>query len=405
MTKRMHVLALVAASLAVVAVVVVSVVLVAGSSGGPSGSHPRQPLHLATTGRDAVAATAPSPGAGAYRLAGTLPAGRPEDAPVWTLQDGAADAEVLRRLAAALHAGQLVQDGAGWRAGGLRVSGDQGQAWSWSTCGDDVTVSSGPDGAVTTCAGTATAAPGSVSGSVGSSGAGGSAGSTGSSALPAPDATAVPVPVPDATAVPVPVPDATAVPAPAPISEAVVRAAAEPLRTALALGRPAVTTSPYGGTASWTPRVGDLPTTGLTTEIQVDRAGEVQSAHGWLAAATRGERYPLVTARAAFDALPVPPQMLMLCPVGPDGKGCVTPPPAEVTGAHLGLSLQELADGGRLLVPSWLFDVKGSTEPLAAVAVEPRWLVSGTPSASAPPPGTVQPGLPESAPPAPAPLS
>lgn len=369
----------------------VTVALVAGGSDGPA----RRPLHLATAGRDVAAA--PSSAAGAYQLTGPLPEGRPGDAPVWTLGDGVADAGLVRRLAAALHAGQPVRAGAGWAAGGLRVSGDQGQEWSWSRCADGTTVSSEPGG--TACARTATAGPGSVSGSAGGSTGGGASGSGGSStpASPAP--------------APAPAPTSAPAPAPTPVAEAVVRAAAEPVRTALGLGQPAVTAGPYGGTASWSARVGGLPTAGLTTAVDVDATGAVQAAHGWLAAASRSATYPLVTARAAFDALPSPPRMLMLCPVAPDGTGCLTPPPVEVTGARLGLSLQQLADGGGLLVPSWLFDVKGSDEPLVAVAVVPRWLATGTPTATAAPtavpasPVTAPPGPPQSAPPTPAPAA
>ena len=67
-----------------------------------------------------------------------------------------------------------------------------------------------------------------------------------------------------------------------------------------------------------------------------------------------------------------------------------------------------------LLVPSWLFDIKGSTEPLAVVAVDPAYLAdplpadpgdgaSGSGGGSVPgSPGTADPGAPVAPPVAPA---
>jgi len=110
----------------------------------------------------------------------------------------------------------------------------------------------------------------------------------------------------------------------------------------------------------------------------VDENGKVTGANGWLSTPKQADTYPLVSAREAFDALPSVPRMMM-CPVSPEG-GCKEPAPAEITGAHLGLSLQPLAAGGQILVPAWLFDVKGSTDPVAGVAVEPRFLASDEPT-------------------------
>jgi hypothetical protein len=66
--------------------------------------------------------------------------------------------------------------------------------------------------------------------------------------------------------------------------------------------------------------------------------------------------------------------MRPLCAVGPHGRGCGGWSPAEVTGAHLGLLLSDLADGGKVLVPAWLFDVKGVPVPPAVVAVQKKYL-------------------------------
>jgi hypothetical protein len=104
---------------------------------------------------------------------------------------------------------------------------------------------------------------------------------------------------------------------------------------------------------------------------------EAEPASGWLQRGTSGPAYPLVTARAAYDTLvrtPLP-MPLMACPEPvPPGMDTVTcGGPVSVTGARLGLSLQDSQDG-LLLVPAWLFDVAGSPQPLAELAVEPRLL-------------------------------
>jgi len=78
----------------------------------------------------------------------------------------------------------------------------------------------------------------------------------------------------------------------------------------------------------------------------------------------------------------------------------------EVTGATFGRSMQWEGAGERpLLVPSWLFDIKGATQPIAIVAVDPAYLAdplptdpgSGTsgPGGAVPgSPGTADPGTP-----------
>ena len=58
-------------------------------------------------------------------------------------------------------------------------------------------------------------------------------------------------------------------------------------------------------------------------------------------------------------------------PEGTDPVPCGGP--VTVTGAQLGLSLQQ-TDDGPMLLPSWLFTVEKSMHPLVQVAVEPRLL-------------------------------
>ncbi len=83
-----------------------------------------------------------------------------------------------------------------------------------------------------------------------------------------------------------------------------------------------------------------------------------------------------MSARTAFDRLADSPRPLpeLACVQSKDGRTvCPTPTPLVVTGAVLGLELAS-DDGAPVLVPAWLFTVRDSDEPLAAIAVEPRFL-------------------------------
>ncbi len=98
---------------------------------------------------------------------------------------------------------------------------------------------------------------------------------------------------------------------------------------------------------------------------------------GWVRRGAAGPAYPLVTARSAYEALvrtPLP-MPLMACPepLPPDADPVPCGGPVTVTGARLGLSLQQSADG-LVLVPAWLFDVEGSPQPLVQLAVDPSLL-------------------------------
>src|SRR5207342_622001 len=124
------------------------------------------------------------------------------------------------------------------------------------------------------------------------------------------------------------------------------------------------------------PEVDGLPTTGFGTTLVV-ATGAVDSGAGWLATTARGPAYPLVTAREAWEALirtPLP-MPLVACPE--PAPEPVDPVPCGgrviVTGAHLGLSLQQ-TDEGPMLLPAWLFTVEKSLHPLVQLAVQPRLL-------------------------------
>ena len=145
------------------------------------------------------------------------------------------------------------------------------------------------------------------------------------------------------------------------------------------------------------PEVDGLPTTGLGTTLVVT-ADAVQSGAGWLATTARGPAYPLVTAREAWDALvrtPLPMPLAACAEPPPDAVDPVAcGGPVTVTGARLGLSLQE-TDDGPMLLPAWLFTVAKSMHPLVQLAVVPRLLAasdggaaggtSGRPGSAVPP--------------------
>jgi hypothetical protein len=124
------------------------------------------------------------------------------------------------------------------------------------------------------------------------------------------------------------------------------------------------------------PEVDGLPTTGFGTTLVV-AAGSVESGVGWLARTARGPAYPLVTAREAWDTLvrtPLPMPLVACAEPPPDAVDPVPcGGPVTVTGAHLGLSLQQTEDGP-ILLPSWLFTVEKSMHPLVQIAVQPRLL-------------------------------
>ncbi|MGZ4615932.1 MAG: hypothetical protein ACXV4A_10240 [Actinomycetes bacterium] len=126
------------------------------------------------------------------------------------------------------------------------------------------------------------------------------------------------------------------------------------------------------------PEVGGHPTDGFTTDVTVAGA-RIMSAGGWLGASTEGRTYPLVTARQAWETLirtPLP-EMLTACPqpLPPGADPLVCGGPVTVTGARLGLSLRHQG-AAPLLVPAWLFQVRGSTRLLPVVAVQPSYLGS-----------------------------
>jgi hypothetical protein len=117
------------------------------------------------------------------------------------------------------------------------------------------------------------------------------------------------------------------------------------------------------------------PAVGWATSLEVSRSLDVVGGNGWLPGSTEGDAYPLISAADAFEALKAHPRPVMdLCMVRKDGQpGCEPIPPSVVTGATLGLSLDRDRQGA-LLVPTWLFTVKGDPEPATWIAVDPAYL-------------------------------
>jgi hypothetical protein len=193
------------------------------------------------------------------------------------------------------------------------------------------------------------------------------------------------------------------------MTPAEAKAAAQPVFEAvdLRIEDAEVSVNPWGASVWINPTVHGLPTAGYTTRVEIGQDKQISYASGFLGDLSKGDSYPLVTAEEAFDQLPAP-MTDMMCRVGPSGQGCEPPPQQEVTGAELGLALQQTGTGDQLLVPAWLFEVKTWTEPLPQVAVEGKYLGQPEPEQTAPAgkdgggqtePGTVVDPVPPASPP------
>lgn len=364
--------------LAVLLVAVGTTVLVRSTRSGPPAV-----LHLAGTAapRAAEAALAPTATTGGdYQLVGTLPADAP-DTPAYTVTS-ATGAAAVARLADALDAGTPTRDGQGWRSDkGLVVNADG--SWWWSVCPDAVVSSDGTTARCATAGGTGTATAGTVTAEPGATGEGSAGGSE----------PATPAPLPKATAEPLPAPSP-----PPTVDEDTVLSTAGPVFDAVGLDVGDARVD--GATAVVDPVVGGLPTWGLSTRVAVAADGSITDATGWLVGTVRGDTYPLRTARQVYDELPPLPRPAIACPVGPSGEdGCPEPQPVQVTGARRGLAVYPQLEGTPVLVPAWLFAVKGSSEPVVGIAVDARYLdTGGEPSTRPTPGGSAEPAPPPAEP-------
>jgi hypothetical protein len=326
-----------------------------GDQRADSGDEGPPPLAIGTSFAGG-AVTADSAGsrsaASGYTLDGPLPDG-PASAVVLRYVDDTVDAAQVSALAVALGlAGEPTREAHGWERSGddglLRVR-DDGE-WSFSRAGlpcpayaVDVTT---PDGGSGVSCATAEPAQPVEPGVESDLGTVGEAGST-------------------------------------PPADADALAAAQPVLAAAGVdGAPRVQSWPGSSTASVVvdPTVAGLATSGIRTTVDVDDVGVV-GAVGRLGDPVEGPAYPILTAQQTFDrlaAMPVP-MPAIACPDSVEGQPnpCPTPTPMSVTGAALGLALAFDA-GDPVLVPAWLFDVAGSDEPVAMVAVVDDYLTDPT---------------------------
>jgi hypothetical protein len=117
---------------------------------------------------------------------------------------------------------------------------------------------------------------------------------------------------------------------------------------------------------------------GLDTRVSLDEQGKIVDASGWLAKPVASAAYPLISARQAYDQLLRQPQPMMAldmpCRVVAGVQGCAPIPDRVVTGATLGLAQAYTTDRGILLVPAWLFSVRGQSVPVSVVAVQRAFL-------------------------------
>lgn len=141
-----------------------------------------------------------------------------------------------------------------------------------------------------------------------------------------------------------------------------------------AAGGPWAPVQVSAGTGSANPLVAGTPTSGLGTWLTLDPAGRPVQGAGWLARVAGLGSYPIVDAKTAFARLARPPgPRPLMCPLIPAERGCLPDRPQLVTGATLGLSF-EPDRAGAVLLPAWLLHLRGSPDPVAVLAVLPRYL-------------------------------
>ncbi|MEU2357853.1 hypothetical protein ABZ599_33590 [Streptomyces misionensis] len=177
----------------------------------------------------------------------------------------------------------------------------------------------------------------------------------------------------------------------APVGAAVAEKAAAPVLRAAGLDGARTDASQVMGlqrVVNADPVVGGLPTTGWTTGLTIDRQGDVVGGHGLLATPVKGATYPVLTAvrtLARMNAAPkgdhrmgpggcASPGRFATRLEQPCGADAGTAGAVTVEKAVFGLAAYPVG-GRRTLVPSWLFETRGSgTVPYPAV--DPRHLAS-----------------------------
>ncbi|WP_460108923.1 hypothetical protein [Streptomyces sp. YKOK-J1] len=331
----------------------------AGASGGGATPSPLRLDGWTRGGTGGIAPGEPNPYGATYVAVGDLPDG-PRSAPVYG-PGGEVGRERVARLAAALGVdGAPVAEGRAWRVGGkdgtgpvLRVNRDAPGDWTFSR------YAPGTDDCrkVTVCA------------------------------------------------------HDPAAPAADPVSVAAAEKAAAPVLKALGQEDAKIDASRVMGAqrvVDADPVVGGLPTYGLTTGLTVDAKGALAGGHGQLATPVKGDTYPVLGAAGTLELMNKGPKSTHRMGIG----GCASPMPLKdrdeqpcggstsVPGAADRVKVQKAvfglaarSSGGRqVLVPAWLFEVRGSTAggafTVAYPAVDPKYLVEQSPA--------VDPGAPDS---------
>ncbi|RZU37876.1 hypothetical protein EV284_3062 [Streptomyces sp. BK022] len=328
-----------------------------GKQAGAAGKGAPPPLALDAkpgTGSPGIAVGEPDPnGTVHYVIEGDLPEG-PRSAPVHLADDKAGKDEVARLAKALGIDGTPVADGGGWRAGEreggpvLRVTGADWSYTRYAPGTDDCRK-------ITVCA------------------------------------------------------QDPAAPADEPVGTAEAERVARPVLKALGQDDAKLDASQVMGghrVVNADPVVDGLPTYGWTTGLTVDEKGTVVGGHGMLARLTKGDTYPVLGAADTVRlmngqpagghrmgiggcASPVPLKDRLEQPCGASTGSPAAPEGAAVTveKAVFGLAAQPV-DGRQALVPSWLFEVRGSAARggfmVAHPALDPKYLASPAPSAEAP---------------------
>ncbi|MFJ9738185.1 hypothetical protein [Streptomyces sp. NPDC101166] len=314
------------------------------------------------SGGNGIAPGEPNPYGVVYRAEGTLPDG-PDTAPVYWAKGAVGEGEVARLAAALGVKGTPVTEGQSWKVGAgtdgsgpvLRVEKQAPSLWTFNRYapGTDSCKSGG-----------AVCAQGSASGD--------------------------------------------------PVSEEAAKKAAEPVLEAVGQSDAEIDASQVAGAQRMVnadAEFGGLPTYGWTTGVTVNGQGEVVSGNGQLKTPAEGESYPVLSARETLDRMNAAPGTDRRMGIGgcassapldgrPQGRedrlASPCAPSADMPGKQTRkqtVTVQEAvfglaphSSGGRqVLVPSWLFEVRGAGDGTYTVthpAVEPEYL--GTPATASP---------------------
>ncbi|MFI1535642.1 hypothetical protein [Streptomyces anandii] len=215
-----------------------------------------------------------------------------------------------------------------------------------------------------------------------------------------------------------------AAPATNPVSVAAAEKAAVPVLKALGQDDAKVDASQIMGAqrvVNADPVIGGLPTYGWTTGLTVSAQGEVVGGSGQLKAPVKGDTYPVLSARRTLDLMnaaprtdhrmgiggctvPEPPKDRLEAPCGTSpsgsaGTGGTGGDAFTVDKAVFGLA-SHYSQGRQLLVPSWLFRVRGADGggsggfTVTYPALDPKYLASSTTPSAQPTPAPSGSGTP-----------